>query len=349
MDETLHVVVPAGIDDLARPSGGNVYDRRICAELVAAGWTVAEHHAPGAWPDPRPADEACLDALLGTLPARAVVLVDGLVASAAPDPVLRYADRLRLAVLVHLPLGVTAPARRASEAAVLARVAAVVTTSAWTSSWLVDHYRLPADRITAAVPGTDAAELATGTPSGGEVVCVGAVTPTKGHDVLLAALTEIRDLSWRCVCVGALDVDTTFAGRLRDRVAATGLADRVVFTGPLTGADLDAAYRAADVLVLPSRAETYGMVVGEALARGLPVVATSAGGVPQALGHGPVGTPGALVPPDDPAALAAELRSWLEDPDHRARLRLAARARRPTLPTWRDPADRISRVIGGLS
>jgi glycosyltransferase involved in cell wall biosynthesis len=349
VDETLHVVVPAGIDDVARPSGGNVYDRRVCAELVAAGWTVSEHHAPGAWPDPRPADEACLDSFLGTLPARALVLVDGLIASAAPGPAIRYADRLRLAVLVHLPLGVTAPARRASEAAMLARVAAVVTTSAWTRSWLVDHYRLPADRITVAVPGTDAAELATGTPSGGELVCVGAVTPTKGHDVLVEALARIRDLSWRCVCVGALDVDSTFAGRLRDCVRATRLADRMVFTGPLTGAGLDAVYRAADALVLPSRAETYGMVVGEALARGLPVVATSAGGVPQALGHSPVGTPGVLVPPDDPAALAAALRSWLEDPDHRARLRLAAQARRPTLPTWREPAYRISRVIGGLS
>ena len=121
------------------------------------------------------------------------------------------------------------------------------------------------------------------------------------------------------------------------------------FPGPRVGRRLDRAYAAADLLVLPSRAETYGMVVTEALARGLPVVATDVGGVPEALGHGAEGTrPGLLVPPGDPAALGAALRSWLEDTDLRGRLRRAAWERRATLRGWDATTSVITDVLDGL-
>ena len=98
-----------------------------------------------------------------------------------------------------------------------------------------------------------------------------------------------------------------------------GLDDRVRLTGPLTGAALDAAYAAADLLVVPSRAETYGMVVTEALARGIPVLASDAGGLPETLGRDPGGrVPGVLVQSGDAAALAAALRGWLIDSGRRA-------------------------------
>ncbi len=140
------------------------------------------------------------------------------------------------------------------------------------------------------------------------------MTFDKGHDVLLDALATISDLSWHCVCVGSLDRDPAFVEGLRRRSRDGGLGDRVYFAGPRTGADLDRSYAAADLMVLASRAETYGMVVTEALARGLPVVAAEVGGLTEALGHGADGTrPGLLVPPDDPAALGAALRAWLGD------------------------------------
>ena len=130
------------------------------------------------------------------------------------------------------------------------------------------------------------------------------------------------DLSWHCVCVGSLDRDPAFVERLRRRSLRTaGWATGCRFPGPRTGADLDRSYAAADLMVLASRAETYGMVVTEALARGLPVVAADVGGVTEALGHGADGIrPGLLVPPDDPAALGAALRAWLGDAELRAAL-----------------------------
>jgi glycosyltransferase involved in cell wall biosynthesis len=158
------------------------------------------------------------------------------------------------------------------------------------------------------------------------------------------------ELSWQCVCVGSLDRAPTFAEGLRRRSLDSSLGDRVCFAGPRTGPDLDRSYGAADLLVLASRAETYGMVVTEALARGLPVVAADVGGVPEALGNGADGTrPGLLVQPGDPAALAAALRAWLNNADLRARLRRAARERRESLSGWSTTTSVIADVLAGAS
>jgi glycosyltransferase involved in cell wall biosynthesis len=349
------VVVPSGIDDPALPSGGNVYDRRICGGLAASGWLVHERAVPGSWPVPDEAATAILSHVMAGVPDGALVLLDGLVASAVPEVLVPEARRLRLVVLVHMPLGNAAPgddvaAARTRECAVLSAAAAVITTSSWTRRWLLDCYRLRPSQVHVAEPGVDAAELAPGTAAGAELLCVAAVTPGKGHDVLLASLAAISDLPWRCVCVGTLNRDAGFVERLHSQARERGVSDRVVFTGPLTGADLDRAYAAADVLVLASRAETYGMVVTEALARGIPVVATEVGGLPEALGQGAdESLPGLLVPPGDPAALAAALRCWIGDPELRHRLRRAAQGRRLSLSGWPDAADRFSRILAGVA
>jgi glycosyltransferase involved in cell wall biosynthesis len=176
------------------------------------------------------------------------------------------------------------------------------------------------------------------------------VTPAKGHDVLIDALSRMRGLPWRCVCVGSLDRDPVFVASLGRRLLDLRLQDRVSFTGPLTGADLDRRYAAADLMVLASRAETYGMVVSEALARGLPVLAAEVGGVSEAVGHGADGIrPGLLVPPDDPADFGAALRAWLGDAELRARLRRAARERARSLPRWSATTSVIAGVLARVS
>jgi glycosyltransferase involved in cell wall biosynthesis len=349
-----HVVLPDSVDDPVRPSGGNTYDRHVCRGLTSLGWSVHAHAVPGAWPRP---DQPALGALAGVLQRirdDSVVLVDGLVASAAPEVLVPEARRLREVILVHMPLG-HRPAdeggsARAREAAVLSAAAAVVTTSGWTRSALLEMYSLPADRVHVAEPGADVAELATGTADGGALLCVAAVTFNKGHDLLLDALETLSDLSWRCVCVGSLDREPAFARRLRRRSLNGALDGRVEFPGPRTGADLDRDYAAADLLVLPSRAETYGMALTEALARGVPVVAAEVGGVTEAVGYGADGVrPGLMVPPGDPAALGAALRAWLRDPELRGRLRRAACERRKTLPRWASTASALEIVLATAS
>jgi glycosyltransferase involved in cell wall biosynthesis len=348
----VHVVVPKGIDDPARPSGGNAFDRRVCRGLDQLGWSVHESAVPGSWPRPDAAALADLAAVLERISDDSVVLIDGLVASAATEVLVPQAGRLRLVVLMHMPLG-DRPAvdgARARERAVLSAAAAVVTTSAWTRRRLLELYGLSADGVHVAEPGVDGADLATGTSDGRELLCVAAVTPGKGHDVLLDALATTADLSWHCVCVGSLDRDPAFADDLRRRALDGGIGDRVRFPGPRTGVALERSYATADVLVLASRAETYGMVVTEALARGLPVVAADVGGLSEALGHGSDGVrPGVLVPPEDPASLGAALRSWLTDAELRERTRRAARERRASLAGWSHTTSAVAGVLAGAA
>ena len=358
---TVYFVVPAGIDDTAHPSGGNVYDRRIWRGLGGLGWSVALRPVPGAWPRPALAACAALEGVVSAIPDGAVVLVDGLVASASPRVLMPHARRLRLVVLVHMPLAeawtdperaeaVRAEEVRRSEGAVLGAAAAVIATSTWSRCRLLGRYPLAPDAVQVAEPGVDAAEPAVGTVRGTEMICVAQVSAHKGHDVLVAALGRIADLGWHCVCIGAIDGDPAFVDGLRRQVRAAGLTDRIRLAGPLTGVDLDSAYAAADALLLASRAETYGMVVTEALAREIPVIATDVGGIADTVGFGFDGQrPGLLVPAGDSVALAAALRSWLGDAGLRRRLRSAARHRRETLTGWPVTSDRISRVLAAVA
>ncbi|WP_240118328.1 MULTISPECIES: glycosyltransferase family 4 protein [unclassified Streptomyces] len=352
----VHFVMPGGVADPATPSGGNAYDRRICLDLPGFGWRVAQHLVDGDWPDPGPAARAELGRVLGALPDGAVVLLDGLVACGVPEVVVPEAQRLRLAVLVHLPLGdetglapQTAAALDAREREVLRAVPAVVATSDWAVRRLVSHHGLAPERVHVAAPGADIAPLAAGTDGVSRLLCVAAVTPRKGQHRLVNALAAVTDLPWSCVCVGGLNHDPEYVAEVRGLIASHGLVDRVHLAGPQAGAALDTSYATADLMVLASYAETYGMAVTEALARGIPVLATDVGGVPEAVGRAPDGgVPGILVPPEDPAALAAELRGWFGEADVRRRLKSAARARRAALGGWAATAQSLAGVLGRL-
>lgn len=346
MSSPLWAVLPGTVDDPAAPSGGNRYDR-IVLNLLTAGdgpdvpaRDVHEIALPGAWPSPAAPARDALARALADIPDRADVLLDGLVACGVPEILKPHRHRLRMAVLVHLPLsdetGLSpdeAAGLRDRERATLHMATKVIATSRAAARRITDMHEIPG--VVAVEPGVSASGLALPGKSGDRLLCVAAVTPRKGQDLLVTALEEhLADLRWTC----------TFAGALIEPVGHR--TRNIRFVGPLQGTALDAAYGKADLLVLPSRAETYGMVVTEALARGLPVIATDVGGVSEAIGTAPGGErPGLLVPPEDVEALAGALRTWLTDPGERERLRKAARDRRGTLPTWHETARRLSEVL----
>ncbi|MGW4560646.1 glycosyltransferase family 4 protein [Streptomyces sp. NPDC004365] len=353
---SVHFVVPGGVDDPAAPSGGNAYDRRIRLDLPGFGWRVTQHAVEGSWPRPDAAAREELARTLRQLPDGAVVLLDGLVACGVPEIVVPQTERLRMVVLVHLPLGDetgldrrTAAELDARERATLRAVPAVVATSDWAVRRLVAHHGLAPERVHVAAPGADIAPLAPGTDGVSRLLCVAAVTPRKGQHRLIEALATVTDLPWTCSLVGGLGHDPQYVARLRALIDEHGLGDRLHLAGPQAGAELDASYAAADLMVLTSYAETYGMAVTEALARGIPVLATDVGGLPEAVGRAPDGgVPGILVPPEDPAALAAELRGWFGEADVRRRLKAAARGRRAALDGWATTARSLAGVLARL-
>ncbi|MFE9764008.1 glycosyltransferase family 4 protein [Streptomyces sp. NPDC005808] len=353
---SVHFVMPGGVDDPAAPSGGNAYDRRLCLDLPGFGWQVHRHAVAGEWPRPGSAARTELARTLSELPDGTTVLLDGLVACGVPEIIVPEAQRLSFTVLVHLPLADEtglAPALAAEldakERTTLRAVSAVVATSEWAVRRLVAHHGLAPERVHVAEPGADIAPLASGTDGVSRLLCVAAVTPRKGQHRLVEALATVTDLPWSCVLVGGLAQDPAYVARIRALIEQYGLGSRLHLVGPQAGAELDASYAAADLMVLTSYAETYGMAVTEALARGIPVLATDVGGLPEAVGRAPDGgVPGILVPPEDPAALATELRGWFGEADVRRRLKAAARGRRAALNGWATTARTLAGVLARL-
>jgi len=352
----LHVLMPGDVDDPGSPSGGNAYDRRMCRELAASGRPVSEAAVPGSWPRPDAEAGAELARELAELPDGAAVLIDGLLACGVPEIVVPQSGRLRLAVLVHLPLadetGLAADVAadlESREGETLRAAGAVIVTSDWAAREVTERHGLDRARVHTVCPGTDRAPLAHGTDGASRLLCVAAVTPRKGQTMLAEALAKIDDLSFSCEFVGSLDRDPHYAGQLRRAVDQYGLSDRVRLSGALTGRPLAEAYDAADLFVLTSHAETYGMVFTEALSRGIPVLATAVGAVPDTVGRAPDGSiPGILVPPGDIDALADALRRWLSEPTIRRLVTTSARRRRDGLQGWPEASRRLDEVLEGL-
>jgi glycosyltransferase involved in cell wall biosynthesis len=346
----VHVVVPEGFDNPGRPTGGNIYDRHVCAGLAEAGWDVRVTAVAGAWPVPGSGARADLARIVSAIPDGETVLIDGLIASPTAAQLLPHTGRTPMTVLLHMPLATALDAHHDagaehSERTVLRAASGVVVTSEWTRQQILTRYTIPARRVHVARPGVDRV-AALARPVRGRLICVGVLGRHKGQDLLVEALAGLAERDWHCVLAGPLDHAPDFVGQLRTLITRLGYGHRVRLAGVLTGAALSHAYTTADLLVAPSRSETYGMVVTEALAHGLPVVAAAVGGLPEALGSTADGTrPGQLVPPGDPAALASALGEWLGDERHRHRLRAAAQQRRSTLRGWEQTTQEIANAL----
>ena len=336
------LVHPGAIDS---PSGGYAYDRRILAGLKAQGFDAVPLSLQGGFPFPT-ADEigAALAALAAT-PSGTVLLADGLALGALPGEALRRLERPVVA-LVHHPLALetglseeVAARLLESEAGALAAAAAVIAVSPETRRMLVERYGVPPEKITLALPGTAPAARMPADGQPPRLIAVGSLTPRKGYGVLLDALDGLRDLDWTLTIVGSPNFEPETAREIAARAA--GFGPRIRLAGALDVAALDEAYAAADIFVHPSFYEGYGMVLAEALRRGLPVICTTGGAAGETVPDGA----GLKVPPGDADALAAALRALLIDPARRRAMADAAFAAGMALPDWSDTVAVIGRVL----
>ena len=338
--------------DLSTLTGGYGYDRRMLAALPTCGVAAKHLPLPGGFPFADAATVAQCLRLLAQAPADHVLLVDGLALGALPPDGLAGLTA-PLVALVHHPLGLesglapaTARALIENERAVLAHVRHVIVTSQTTRDTLIADFGVAAERITVAEPGTDPAPRFQG--SGGEaaaLLAIGSLTPRKGHGILIEALAGLAHLPWRLTIIGSPDRDPACAAQLRASIAAHGLCERVTLAGEAPEEALGAAYGSADLFVLPSLYEGYGMVLGEAMARGLPMVTTTGGAAAQT-----VPDAAALkVPPGDALALRAALQTAITDPALRARLSDASWLAGQGLPRWGDGAALIARILHSIA
>ena len=345
------MIVPG---DLDTRTGGYGYDRRMIAGLRAIGWNVRLVRLDDTFPAPTAAARAEAAAALAAIPDGEVTLVDGLALGALPEEALAHASRLPIVALVHHPLALEtglspdqAATLDASERRALTAARHVVVTSRATAATLSGFDVAPA-RITTIEPGTDPAPLARihGKRAAGETIdllCVATVTPRKGYELLLDGLASVPFDNWRLRCAGSADRDAPTTARVRARLANPRLATRVELIGDLGAEAIAAEYDRADVFVLATLYEGYGMAVAEALARGLPVVSTATGAIADLVGA----EAGLVVPAGDCAAFAEALARVLADGDLRARLAAGARRVRDRLPTWDAAAARMAEVLTG--
>jgi glycosyltransferase involved in cell wall biosynthesis len=245
----------------------------------------------------------------------------------------------------------------------------VLATSRWAAADLRNRHGL--NVVAVATPGVDPAPPSTGsTPP--RLLQLASITPLKNQLTLIEALALIQDLPWTADLTGPLDVDPEYTAQVRAAIDRHRLADRVRLTGPVEGEGWHRMWDAANLLLMPSLAETWGMAVTEALAHGVPAVVSLGTGAQEALGSvecgklhdhgkglivagqewwcgrlpGPLGEalgnhgggllPGVVVRPGDPVELGAAIRHLLGA--GREPARRAALSRRPLLRTWQDTA-----------
>jgi len=344
------LLVPGRLDQL---TGGYLFDRQVVDGLRASGRRVRVVELSGTHPDADAATRAQATAALARLPAGEAVVIDGLALPACADSLARETTRLRVLGFVHHPLSLEtglAPAaadRFAKlESRLWPRLRGLLCPSEVTARSIVAA-GVPADRVAVTPPGTAPVQAAPRADPAGplRLLAVGTVTPRKGHRLLIEALAGLRTLDWMLTCIGSLDRDPTAVVELRAAIAAHQLADRVVLTGEVPHARLDAAYRDADLFVLPSSHEGYGMAFAEALSHRLPVIATTGG----AIAHTVPADASLLVPPGDRDALRQALQRVLEDADLRARLAGGAARAALALSDWPTAVRRWANAFDRLA
>ncbi|WP_169251871.1 glycosyltransferase family 4 protein [Brevibacterium sp. 'Marine'] len=349
---SLHLIEP----DLGRISGGSAYNRALAE---AAGDQVVLHSVPGSWADPGPAESAAVDDVLDAVTGP--VLLDGLIATALPEVVTDPAHKYRrgqgplipLIPLIHCLADADDSAARDREWQAISAAPAVITTSRFTAAGLESRYGIRAE---AAVPGNPARPQSSG-GGGAHFVCIGAIEENKGQLLIVEALTELMagepvvsevraqdeaheeaaaEQPWRVTFAGPL-VDAEYARRLQTacRALPAGRADIV---GELSRAEIGALYGNADLLLLPSCSEAFGMVVAEAAAAGIPAFVTAGTGAEEPLGAG-LGLPRTV------SAWTQSLHRWLTDDEFRTDLAEDARRNRANaIRSWTDTAAAVLRV-----
>lgn len=314
-------------------SGGNKYNAKLAEHLTALGATVDTVTVDGDWPVGSPADR---QRFADMLDGGTTVIADGLVASGAPEEIAGAVSAgTKVWILSHMALA----GHSDLEAKALAAATGIICPSSHAAAELEAKHGT--QNIVIAKPGTDNADASAGSEPK-HIVAVAALLPNKCQTLLVQALSRVQDLAWTAALIGSQDADPGYAARVRAAVEHYGLESRISITGELTGDALEEQWHAADLSVLISRSESFGMSVTESLAHGVPVLVRRGTGAVEALGDTRAGTALDL---SDPGKLASTLRSWLTDHAQQQTWRNAAMTARGHLKGWGSTAAIVLKAL----
>lgn len=274
------------------------------------------------------------------------IIIDGLLGSSHPE-VFAEARQLRV-LLIHLSAaaaaeaeGISDPQIARDEQVAIDTADAVLTVSQWSAEQLRRRYRR--SQIYVAEPGAPEPRhhfQRTGAERGKPItfVCVAALNPLKNHRLIFEALEPLQAMPWQLVLAGP--GGETEYGRQLIAEAQRRLPGHVTYCGALSSEQVEDLWDHADALVLPSLIETYGMVVTEACAAGVPAFISANTGAAEAAADA-----GVAVDPHDPHQWRRALEQFLCDAVWRDRMAQAAQWRGHQLPSWQVAASTVTDLI----
>ena len=343
------VLVTMGDPD--RLTGGYRYNRRVADRAALhdarVGFVAA---AERRFPLQLAGGPRLLSRALASRPD--ALLVDSLVTAAlAPPLAIRHPSVPSIGMLHQPPGGVDQVAPRSSRIQAILdrrfyRLASRLIVPSESLAAEVRAAGAPAERVRVVPPGTELPEPAVGVDFGPTArpafLCVANWVPNKGLHLLLEAFGHLPGTAGSLHLVGDVEVDQAYARKLRARLGLADLLGRVVVHGRSSPEEVAAYYRSADVFVLPSLGETYGMVFAEALAAGLPCVGFRVGHLPDLVANSVTGL---LVSSGDVPALTGALERLASDAALRRAMSTAARRVGAVLPSWDDTAAGVFAAV----
>jgi glycosyltransferase involved in cell wall biosynthesis len=332
------MILPANV---RHRSGGNVYNERLAEALRAQGVEVSVCMLDGRWPTGTDRDRNRFAAALAG-EDQAIYIVDGLIASGVPTEIeTATAAGHRVWVLLHMSPSAEDPLE--------ARALRAATGLLCTGSRAAEAAgSLGLSNVHLATPGVHRPSTAPRSPRDAgsappHFIMVGALLPNKDQVFFVDVLARIKDLAWTAALVGSTKADPSYSAAVQERILRNGLGKRVETTGELSGLALEKQWLRADLSLLISHSESFGMVVQESLAHGIPVVVRKGTGAVEALGAHGAGEAIDLSAGIEP--LEKLLRRWLGDPALREAWRPAADTAGRALPRWEDTAREVVRAV----
>jgi glycosyltransferase involved in cell wall biosynthesis len=325
-------------------TGGYIYNRKVVEQLQASGVSVKLILFPEFPAYSQDSLYKSAENILASIPQDSKILVDSLVYGKYTELWRKYQHNFRLIPLVHLPLfanpndeqGLTGLKETEMEAYSFANQ--IIVTSDYTKSIL--ERSGTTNKLTVIKPGIDDIGKKTEYPSlPFQLLCVSNVIQNKNQLMLIKTLKNLKDFNWTLNLVGSLSIDKDYVNKIQMFINENGMSNRILIYGSTWGDNLKKLYSKADLFIFPSKFETYGMAVAEAIECGLPVLAFESEGVKRSFKEYPVHYFNSEL------SLKNQLTKVFEDQDYYRKMIDEILDSKPAFPRWKQVADKFMETL----